>query len=168
MSNGLNLGFDPAVNPLKGGGGLGGRLGGGGLGLLAGSNPYLALASAFGGPLLSGLGSLIGGPSRSQKANRGLLRQFQGQLNAPPPDFLNINRVFQDLQFGLRPEISRQAQNLSSRLGSSSPLAQAGLAQLTASSMANIRGGLQQQLAQLQLQNLMSLRSGAVQAAQGV
>jgi hypothetical protein len=160
----------PAVNPLASGGlNLGGQGGGlGGLGALGATNPYLAAAMAFGPPLLQGLGSLIGGPSRSQRANRALLGQFQGQLNAPPPDFLNINRVFQDLQAGLRPEFSRQAQNLSSRLGISSPLAQAGLAQLTSSSLANIRGGLQQQLAQLQLQNLMSLRRGAVGAAAGV
>ena len=141
---------------------------GGGFGMLGGMNPYLAAGLAFGGPLLQGIGSLIGGPSRSQKANRGLLSRFQGQLGQPPPDFLNINKVFQDLQLGLRPQIEAQAQGLSKRLGISSPLARAGLAQSTLSSFANIRGGLQQQLAQLQLQNMMSLRSGALQAAQGV
>lgn len=135
---------------------------------LGGISPLQLGLLGLGGNLLQGFGSLIGGASRSQKANRGLLGQFQGQLNAPPPDFLNINRVFGDLQAGLRPQIQAQAQNLSSRLGISSPLAQAGLAQSTLSSFANIRGSLQQQLAQLQLQNLMSLRSGAVQAAQGV
>jgi len=132
---------------------------------LGATNPYLAAASAVGGPLLQGFGRLIGGPSGAQRRSRALFNQFQGQLNAPPPDFLNINRVFQDLQLGLRPEFSRQAQGLSRRLGISSPLAQAGLAQLRSSSLANVRGGLQQQLAQLQLQNLMSLRRGAVQAA---
>ncbi len=169
------IGFNAPLFP-GGGLGVGGSQGGfgqaagsfGGTLLASGGNPYLAAAMAFGPPLLEGIGSLIGGPSRSQKANRGLLSQFQGQLNAPPPDFLNINKIFQDLQLGLRPQIQAQAQNLSSRLGISSPLAQAGLAQSTLSSFANIRGGLQQQLAQLQLQNMMSLRSGAVQAAQGV
>lgn len=160
-----NLGLPGVQQRGLSGGGFGGGLG---LGALGATNPFLAAGLAFGPPLLSGLGSLIGGPSRSQRANRALLGQFRGQLNAPPPDFLNINRVFEDLRVGLRPQIQAQAQNLSNRLGISSPLAQAGLAQSTLSSFANIRGGLQQQLAQLQLQNLMSLRSGAVQAAQGV
>ena len=149
--------------------GSGGLLGGLGSSLaLSGGNPLLAAGIFGGSQLLSGLGSLIGGPSRSQKANRGLFANFQQQLGQPPPDFLNINRVFGDLQTSLRPQMQAQAQGLSNRLGISSPLAQAGLAQSTASSFAGLRAQLQQQLAQMQLQNRFNLRSGSLQAARGL
>ena len=156
--------FRGASNPLGGGGigGIGGAL------FASGGNPYLAAGLAFGAPLLKGLGGLIGGPSQSQKANRSLFGRFQGQLSGPPPDFLNINKVFADFQLGLRPQIEAQAQGLSKSLGISSPLAKAGLAQSTISSFAQIRGQLQEQLANLQLNNIMSLRRSAVQTAQFV
>ncbi len=170
-----NIGFGA---PLFSGGGLGqggsqggfGQTGAGfGSALLgSGGNPLLGAGLAFGPPLLNALGGLIGGPSRSQKANRGLFANFQQQLGQPPPDFLNINRVFGDLQTSLRPQLQAQAQGLSNRLGISSPLAQAGLAQSTASSFAGLRAQLQQQLAQMQLQNRFNLRSGSLQAAQGL
>ena len=158
-----------AFQQSGGGGGFGGAFGGIGSSLaLSGGNPLLAAGLFAGGQLLGGLGGLIGGPSRSQKANRSLFGRFQGQLNAPPPDFLNINKVFGDLRLGLRPQIEAQAQGLSKSLGITSPLAKAGLAQSTISSFAQIRGQLQQQLAQLQLQDMLSLRRSAVQTAQFV
>lgn len=170
MANGIGFQGDLGLGALlQRGQNRGFNFGGLGSSLaLSGGNPLLAAGIFGGSQLLSGLGGLIGGPSRGQKANRGLFANFQQQLGQPPPDFLNINRVFGDLQTSLRPQMQAQAQGLSNRLGISSPLAQAGLAQSTASSFAGLRAQLQRQLAQMQLQNRFNLRSGALQAARGL
>lgn len=110
----------------------------------------------FGGSLLGGLGSLIGGPSQSQKRSRevfGLAKSAYGQ-----PAF-NPQTIFQNLQYGLEPQFQEQAQGLSKRLGLSSPLAQAGLAKQRQSSLANLFGQIQMQsLAQQNQRDLQLLQ----------
>jgi len=155
-----NVGFDASLFP-GGGLGSGGSQGGfGGLGLggsfaLSGGNPLLAAGIFGGGQLLSGLGSLIGGPSRSQKLSRNLFSSAQGQLGQ---QVFNPFSFLGNIQAAMRPQLQRQAQGLSNRLGISSPLAQAGLAQLNSSTFADILNKLQLQSVQLQTQRDIALR----------
>ncbi len=146
-------------------GGLGSSAGSALLG--SGGNPLLAAGLTFGPPLLNAFGSLIGGASRSQKANRGLFDEFT-QESQGTPDFLNQNQVFGDLQAAQRPQLQAQAQSLSNRLGISSPLAQAGIAQNNISTSAGIRAQLAQLFARLQVQNKGNIRTARLRAAQGV
>ena len=122
------------------GGGLG-QLGSFGSSLaLSGGNPLLAAGIFGGSQLLSGLGSLFGGPSQSQKFGKQLFGQFGSQIGQQafnPQDFL------QNIRTGLRPQNEAIAQRLSRSVGIQSPLAQAGIAQQQAPLFAQLMNQLQ-------------------------
>ncbi len=126
------------------------------------TNPYAALGSAFGGQFLQGIGSLIGGPSRSQKLSRQVFGDAQSQLGQ---EVFNPRAFIQNIMLAQRPQLEQQAQKFQ-KFGIQGPLAKAGLAQLQSSDFAKIFNQLQLQATQLKTQRDLALRNIMLGSAQ--
>ena len=125
---------------------------------LSGGNPLLAAGIFGGSQLLSGLGSLFGGPSQSQKFGKQLFGQFGSQIGQQAFD---PQQFLQNIRVGLRPQNEAIAQRLSRSVGIGSPLAQAGIAQLQAPLFAQLMNQLQ--LSEAQLRTRRDLGFGRLQ-----
>lgn len=119
----------------------------------------------FGTSLLSGIGSALSGPTRSQKEARNLLGEFR---NAIGQDVFNPDSDIAAIQRAQMPQLQANAQRLERRFGLDSGVAQGQLAYDQSSGLANALLALRQQNNQLKASRDSQLRSLMAQLTQVV
>lgn len=133
------------------------------LGQLPGAmNPFAAVGAQLGGNLLSGLGSLLRGPTESQKRSRAVGNLAQNRLGQ---SVLDPSQFMAQYQQSLAPQFNRQAEGINRRLGLDSGLAQQSLARGQQSTLAGILARLTQFNAQATAQQDLGLLNLQLRAA---